>query len=238
MVVNNPNHPYIAVMTDQNQFDAALITSAFAIAGARGWRHVSAASAAHEAGLDLATARQRFAGHGPILKKFGQLADQHALTNALTEGTVKDRLFDILLRRIDFLQSHRAGVIALLRTLPLQAPLAAWLARETEISMGWILEAAGVSALGPRGAIRKNGLLAVWLWGFRAWTNDESEDLSATMAAFDVALTRADQIAARFTEQPPADVFVPETEAPPAFEPSAPEPPPPEPPPPEIDPTI
>lgn len=224
-------------MTDQ-EFDAALITSAFAIAGARGWRHVSAASAAREAGLDLATARQRFTGHGPILKKFGQLADQHALTNALTEGTTKDRLFDILLRRVDFLQSHRAGVIALLRLLPLEAPLAAWLARETEISMGWILEAAGISALGPRGAIRKKGLLAVWAWGLRAWLRDESEDLSATMAAFDVALTRADQIAARFTEQPPAETFVPETEAPPAethtpaFEPPAPEPPPPEPPPP------
>jgi len=230
-------------MTDED-FDAALIASAFAIAGARGWRHVSAAAAAREAGLDLAVARQRFAGHGPILKKFGQLADRHALTGALTEGVVKDRLFDVLLRRVDFLQSHRAGVLALLRMLPLNPPLAAWLAGETEISMGWLLEAAGISALGPRGAVRKKGLLAVWAWGIRAWTNDESEDLSATMAAFDVALTRADQIAARFTQAPPAEPFAPTAEAPgsiapetPAFPPSPPEPNPPEPPP-EIDPTI
>jgi hypothetical protein len=234
-------------MNDED-FDAALVASAFAIAGARGWRHVSAAAAAREAGLDLATARARFAGHGPILRRFGQLADQHALTGALTEGTVKDRLFDVLLRRVDFLQSHRAGVIALLRILPLKTHLAAWLAQETEISMGWMLEAAGLEALGPRGAIRKKGLLAVWAWGLRAWLRDESEDLAATMAAFDVALTRADQIAARFTPEPPAEVFVPETEAPapepapepapPPFESPPPEPPAPEPPPPDIEPTI
>jgi hypothetical protein len=230
-------------MNDEN-FDATLVASAFAIAGARGWRHVSAAAAAREAGLDLATARERFAGHGPILRRFGQLADQHALTGALTEGTVKDRLFDVLLRRVDFLQSHRAGVIALLRILPLKTHLAAWLAQETEISMGWMLEAAGLEALGPRGAIRKKGLLAVWAWGVRAWLRDESVDLSATMAAFDVALSRADQIAARFAPEPPAEVFVPETEAlapepaPPPFESPPPEAPAPEPPPPDVEPTI
>lgn len=223
-------------MTD-DEFDAALVTSAFAIGGASGWRHVSAAHAAREAGLDLAIARQRFSGPAAILQKFGQLADRHALANALTEGPIKDRLFDTLLRRIDFLQSHRPGVLALLRFLPGQAPLAAWLLRETETSMGWLLEAAGLEALGPRGAIRKKGLLAVWTWGLRAWTRDESEDLSATMAAFDVALTRADQIAARFTKDPPAEPPNARPE-PPAEEPPPPEPPPEPPPLPGIEPTI
>jgi len=230
-------------MTDE-EFDAALVASAFAVAGARGWRHVSAAAAAREAGLDLACARARFAGHGPILRRFGQLADQHALTGALAEGATRDRLFDVLLRRVDFIQSHRAGVLALLRMLPLEPHLAAWLARETETSMGWMLEAAGVSALGPRGALRKKGLVAVWAWGMRAWLRDESADLSATMAAFDVALTRAEQLAARFTGEAPAGPLAPEadtpfepTPEPPPFDPPAPPPLPPEPPP-DIDPTI
>jgi hypothetical protein len=76
--------------------------------------------------------------------------------------------------------------------------------------MGWILEAAGVSATGLRGEIAKRGLAIVWAWGIRAWLRDESEDLSATMAAVDVALARADQIAARFAN----DGFTPEAEEP------------------------
>jgi hypothetical protein len=200
-------------MTD-DEFDAALVKTAFAMGAAQGWGQVSAAAAARDGGLDLARARERFTKPGAILRSFGKMADEYALTGALTDGTVKDRLFDILLRRIDFLQMHRAGVIALLRALPLDAPLAAWMGRESVASMGWMLEGAGVSARGLRGALRKKGLAAVWAWGVRAWMRDESEDLSATMAAFDVALARAEQIAMQFGGAGPAEGFTPETETP------------------------
>jgi hypothetical protein len=72
-----------------------------------------------------------------------------------------------------------------------------------------MLEGAGVSSRGVRGEIRKRGLAAVWAWGIRAWLRDESEDLSATMAAIDTALLRAEQIASRFNR----DGFVPEVSA-------------------------
>ena len=39
------------------------------------------------------------------------------------------------------------------------------------------------------------GLLAVWLWTIRTWRTDDSNDLSATMAALDVALQRAESTA-------------------------------------------
>jgi ubiquinone biosynthesis protein COQ9 len=190
-------------MTD-TQFDTALVTAAFALGAEEGWRNVSAAAAARRAGLDLAVARERFGSRGGILRKFGELADRAALTGAVTEGPVRDRLFDILLLRFDFLQAHRAGVIALLKTLPLEPPLALCLARANLASMGWLLEAAGVASKGVRGEVRKRGLLLVWGYGVRAWMRDESADLSATMAAVDSALKRADSVAARFAHHPPA----------------------------------
>jgi hypothetical protein len=193
-------------MTD-DEFDSSLVKAAFEVGAGDGWTKVSAASAARHGGLDLARARTRFTGCMPILKRFGALADAHALTGALQEGSVKDRLFDILLRRFDFLQAHRAGVITLLRVLPLDPGLAGWLAKANLRSMGWMLEGAGVSARGVRGEIRKRGLAAVWAWGMRAWLRDDSVDLSATMAAVDVALLRAEQIASRFNR----DGFTPET---------------------------
>jgi hypothetical protein len=199
---------------NDNEFDAALLKTAFAIGAERGWRNVSPAAAAREGGLDLARARERFIGPGAILREFGKMADEYALTGALSEGPAKDRLFDILLRRIDFLQMHRAGVLALLRALPLDAPLAAWMAGQTMRSMGWMLEGAGLSALGIRGELRKQGLAAVWAWGVRAWVGDESEDLSATMAAFDVALARAEQVAQQFDGAAKEAGFTPETETP------------------------
>ncbi len=194
-------------MTDDD-FDLALIGAAFALGADEGWRKVNAAAAARDAGLDLAQARARFPERGSVLKRFGEFADAHALKGALQEGSVKDRLFDILLRRFDFLQTHRQGVVALMRVLPLEPVWGAWLAKETLGSMGWMLEGAGVSSRGVRGELAKRGLTVVWAWGMRTWLRDASEDLSATMAAIDVALARADQIASKLNR----DGFVPETE--------------------------
>jgi hypothetical protein len=187
---------YIPGMND-SAFETGLVNAAFALGAEKGWRHVSAAAAARYAGLDLAAARSSYPCTGSLLKAFGELADAAALQGALTEGSVRDRLFDILLRRFDYLQAHRAGVLALLKFLPACPPLAVMLAKLNLSSMGWLLEGAGVDATGVRGALRKRGLLMVWVYALQAWARDESEDLSATMAAVDKALARAEGFAAR-----------------------------------------
>ncbi len=180
---------------DDAEFDRALIAAAFQLAAEQGWRSVSVAAAARAAGLPLARARERFPGHSAILLRFGRLADQSALAELPSDGPTRDRLFDLLMRRIDVFQAHRAGVLALLHALPAEPPTALLLALATRRSMRWMLEATGISAAGIRGELRVKGLVAVWLWAMRAWRADESEDLSATMAALDAALRRAEQAA-------------------------------------------
>ena len=203
----------------EREFDTQLVTAAFALGADEGWAKVSAAGAARRAGLDLALARTRFGSRLEILRKFGEQADLAAITGALSEGPVRDRLFDILLRRFDFLQAHRAGVAALLKFLPLDPPLALYLTRASLGSMAWLLEAGGVCAQGLRGQLAARGLLLVWAHGLRAWLRDETEDLSMTMAAVDTALNRADALMARFCAPGPgrnaaADASFDDPEAP------------------------
>ncbi len=180
---------------DEAQFDTALIAAAFQLAAEQGWRSVGVAAAARAAALPLARARERFPGRAAILLRFGRMADQAALAEVPAGGTTRDRLFDLLMRRIDVFQAHRAGVVALLRALPAEPPTALLLGLATRRSMRWMLEAAGLSARGLHGELRVKGLVAVWLWTMRAWRTDDSEDLSATMAALDAALRRAEQAA-------------------------------------------
>jgi AcrR family transcriptional regulator len=220
-------------------FDTALVTAAFRLAGDQGWRNVTAAAAARQAGLSLVQARERFPARATILLRFGRLADQAALLDAAAEGSVRDRLFDLLMRRYDMIQSHRTGVKALLRHLPTHPPTALLLACATKRSMRWMLQAAGVPATGARGEVQVRGLLAVWLWGIRAWERDESDDLSTTMAAVDTALQRAERVAnwlhGRRDDAPPPPASDAETDqGPPDPSPpdsSPPDPPPPDPPP-------
>jgi hypothetical protein len=61
-------------------------------------------------------------------------------------------------------------------------------------SLSLMLEAAGLSASGLRGELRLQGLGAVYTAGLRAFANDESEDLSKTMAEVDKRLGQAERL--------------------------------------------
>lgn len=195
-------------------FDRALVAAAFELGAERGWARVTVGEAARRAGLKLDEARARFPGRNAILMRFGRLADMAALAEAPadagnTDGSARDRLFDMVMRRIDVLQAHRDGVLALLRYLRTDPGTALLLTCATQRSMAWLLDGAGISTTGLGGALRTKGLLAVWLWTVRAWQGDESADLSATMAALDQALRRAEQaermLPARRAASPAAD---------------------------------
>jgi ubiquinone biosynthesis protein COQ9 len=222
------------------EFDKALVSAAFALAGKSGWDAVSVAGAARAAGLDLARARERFPGRAAILLRLGRLADQAALAQAPSEGTVRDRLFYLLMQRIDVMQEHRAGLLALLRRLPCHPGTVLLLDCATRRSMRWLLGAAGVPTAGLRGELRVRGLYGVWLWAMRAWQSDETDDMSATMSAVDTALQRAGRLAAWLGDAAPAPAEPAPAEPSPSPQPESPatgpEPPEPEAPPPPIPP--
>ena len=186
---------------EHEQFDSALIQAAMARAEAVGWRRLTVVDAARDAGLPLDEARVRFPMRSTVLLRLGMLADRAALIDDGSTGTVRERLFDLLMRRIDVLQQYRGGVQAVLRALPWNPGLTLLLAAATDDSLSWIAQTAGVETAGLSGALRVKGLDAVWLHTLRAWEKDDSPDLSGTMAALDKALDRAERLG-RMLERP------------------------------------
>ncbi len=178
---------------DDTEFDTALVSAAFAQAALTGWPGLSVVDAARAAGLPLGRARARFPGPVAVLMRFGLMADDAALAEIPAEPRARERVFDLLMRRFDVLQEHREGMLALLRSLPLNPVLSLMLGAATLRSMGWMLDTAGVSVAGVRGQVRANALVGVWLYALRAWQKDESADLAGTMAALDKALDQAER---------------------------------------------
>jgi len=181
-------------MSEQD-FDQALIGAAFQQAAEVGWSRLTIIDAARAAGLAPAEARARFPGKLALLRRFGVILDQAALAADSGDGTVRDRLFDLLMSRFDTMKPHRDGIRALLRHLPGDPATALALSCATHRSMRWMLQATGVSTSGLRGELRVRGLTAVWLWALRAFERDDTEDLAPTMAALDNALGRAHTVA-------------------------------------------
>ncbi|KAB8124255.1 TetR family transcriptional regulator [Komagataeibacter medellinensis] len=185
---------------DNDQFDATLLRSALERAALHGWRRTTVVDAARDVGLSLDTARKRFACKTMLLMALGRLADEAALVEDGSEGSVREKLFDMLMRRLDVFQQYREGVRAVLRAVPLNPPLAIVLGGATVESMKWIADAAGMDTTGLAGAMRLQALLGVWTLTLRTWDKDDSQDMGLTMAALDQALDRA----ARFTGLGPA----------------------------------
>ncbi|MFH7812031.1 MULTISPECIES: TetR family transcriptional regulator [Acetobacter] len=176
---------------DNDDFDTALVSAALTLAQDRGWDSVTVLAAAREAGLPLPEARQRFPLKASILLRLGRMADNVALADDMLCGTARERLFDLLMRRLDVFQQYRGGLQSVLRSLPMDPVLTLLLGGATVESMRWMADAAGINANGVSGFVRVNMLVAVWTHTLRVWEKDESPDMGSTMAALDQALDRA-----------------------------------------------
>lgn len=109
------------------------------------------------------------------------------------EETVRDRLFDILMRRFDALKPHRAALSSIRRAGRRDPMMVLVLGPGLVRSMAAMLEAAGVSGRGLPGVVRQNALLAIYAAVSRVFDKDELADLSKTMAALDSRLKTAER---------------------------------------------
>jgi AcrR family transcriptional regulator len=169
---------------------------ALSLAAEKGWRDLALADIAEGAGLSLAELYALYPSKQAILKAYSRKIDMAVLAETeKPEGPAKDRLFDVLMRRLDKLDPHKAGLERIAEdTARDPLAMACSLAR-LDRSMAAMLEAAGIPAAGLAGLLRVKGLSAVYLQGLRAWFRDDSPDKAKTMAALDRALGRADRLA-------------------------------------------
>src|SRR6202158_6072047 len=100
-----------------------------------------------------------------------------------------------MMRRLAIFAAHRRGGRCLLRSGWRTAPLALALNGLAVRSQQWMLTAASISASGPRGMIRAQGLAALFGGVLRTWIHDEDPGLARTMAALDRALARGQRFA-------------------------------------------
>lgn len=171
-----------------------LIDAALELAAERPWADVSLADVAARAGLGLAELYEHAPSKAHLVQAWLRRIDAAVLAGpaAPADESARDRLFEVLMRRIEAIRPHKAAVASLVDGLskdPVQA-LCGWPALTR--SMSWMLEAAGIDASGLKGALRARGLALVWLAALRAFLADEGEDLGSTMAALDKALKRAE----------------------------------------------
>jgi AcrR family transcriptional regulator len=175
----------------------AMIAAFLRLLAEKGWHGFALRDVAEAAGVGLAELYTAFPSRIALVAAFMAGVDRQVLAGTAPsldpDETVRDRLFDTLMRRYDALRPHREAVAALAEGLARDPVAALALSRAMDRAMGAVLEAAGVAADGWRGALRRKALAAMHLPVLRVWLNDDSADLSKTMAALDHRLKRAER---------------------------------------------
>jgi|SRR5579862_8620047 len=168
-----------------------IIDALLRLIAVQGWRRLSLAAIAAEADLPILALYRAFPSKAAILCGFSRRIDEAVLAtpidglSAEADERPRDRVFDLLMRRFDALLPYRAALEVIGRELPTDPVAALGAGAGLLRSIGWMLEASGISTLGLGGIVAVKLTAAAYLATSRVWLRDETPDLAPTMAALD-----------------------------------------------------
>lgn len=176
-----------------------LARAALSLAGARPWRELTLAALAGEAGLPLPEL------YGATL---GEAVDcvEEAFDRAIAENmddldpgqSVRDRLFELIMRRFEAMEPHRAAVLSMEQGMDRDPTMLAAAHQRHVRCARWVLALAGLEADGMTGQARAQGLAVIIGQARAAWRGDDAGDFAKTMASLDKNLRRAEEMFGRW----------------------------------------
>jgi AcrR family transcriptional regulator len=175
-----------------------LLAAAFALIGDEGWRGFSFATLARRTGVSRVEIYRRFKGRGALLRELTERIDEAML--AVDEAEIaglppRDRVFELLMRRLEALVPYRAGLARLAGDARRDPCVVLLTACRLDRSLVWVQDIAGLRRHGLRARLARRALGVAYLRTMRVWFNDEAADLGRTMAELDKQLRRIQIIA-------------------------------------------
>lgn len=172
---------------------ARLIDALMALLAERSIEGISPGDVAAKAGVSLADMRGEFSSVMGILAAHVKETDRKVLAGGsddADEVSVRDKLFDVLMRRLEALTPHKAAIKSLVRSSSRNPGLAMALNGLGIRSQLWMMTAAGIKTTGPKGVVRAQALNLLFARVICTWVNDDDPGLARTMAALDRELAR------------------------------------------------
>jgi AcrR family transcriptional regulator len=156
---------------------------------------IGLAEVAGQAGLKLSQLRAEFGSVLSIYAAHVKDIDRRVLADGeseVTEEPARERLFDVLMRRIEVLAPYKEAVRSVLRSARRNPGLGLALNAMAVRSQRWMLEAAGIGTTGASGALRAQAAALMFSRVLAVWVDDD-ESNDRTMAALDRGLASAER---------------------------------------------
>jgi len=174
-----------------------IVQAFLALLAEKEFQEISLGEVARRAEVSLADLRGAFGSTFDMLSAFLRDIDNQVLAGGadaeFDESPARDRLFDVLMRRLEVLAPHREAVRSLARSARRNPAFALALNSLSLRSQQWMLAAANIETAGVSGCVRAQGLSYVMARTLRVWLDDEDPGLARTMAALDRELANGER---------------------------------------------
>lgn len=174
-----------------------IIDALLALLAEKPFEKIGVAQVASQASVSLAEMRREFGSTIEILSALARRTDEKVLAEdldpELVEAPARERLFEVLMRRIEVLRPHREALHSLARSARRNPPLALALNGISLRSQRWMLAAAKVETSGLQECARAQGLAYVMARTYGVWFDDDDPGLARTMAALDRELANGER---------------------------------------------
>ena len=182
-------------MTDTGTRDR-IISAMMELLSEESFEEIGLSDVAKRAGVSLAQLRQEFSSTLSIIAAQIKDTDQKVLAGGdtdMAEEKPREKLFDVLMRRLEILTPQRRAIHSLMRSARRNPGLALALNALAVQSQHWMLNAADIKVVGPKGAVRAQGLAVLYACVMQTWVHDEDPGLARTMAVLDRELSRGER---------------------------------------------
>ncbi|TCR69881.1 TetR family transcriptional regulator [Bosea sp. BK604] len=177
-----------------------VVAALFKLAAERSWDEIELGDIATEAGVSLAALRNLFPSKLAILGGLTRIVDEAVLAGAsddLAAEPARERMFDLVMRRLDALTPYKAGLRRVVRAVRRDPLTLAALNRASVNSWRYMLASAGIATEDALGPVRVQGAVLLMARVAETWLEDDEPELSRTMARLDRELKTASWVLSR-----------------------------------------
>ena len=173
-----------------------LIILGFKLIEKKGWSYFSLKNLAKENKSDLESIKIFFKNKSQFLESFSEMIDNKVLANIdkdeFNKNSIKDNLFELIMLRFENLNHYKTGLKILLSDLKKSPVELKKIMRKVLDSMDLFLEIANVKNNYLMDFIKVNIIFIIYSYVFNVWLDDQSSEMSKTMAELDKWLSKAE----------------------------------------------
>ena len=177
-----------------------IVDALMTLAAEQPWNDIEIGDIAREANVTLAEFRDAFPSKGAVLAGLARRIDRQVLqgpSDDLAEEPARERLFDVLMRRLDAMAPYKRALRRIafaLRSDPLSLLALNGVALN---SMRFMLAAANISTEGPLGNLKVQGTVIAFANTLETWFTDDDPSHARTMARLDREIRRGERFMER-----------------------------------------